>query len=122
MFDKIKPRKTDTLFSTYLRKKKGHKCEYCHRYYPEGKGLEVSHYYTRGKENTRFDEDNCDVLCNYHHRFLGHGDGREEYIEFKKKKLGEEGFKKLKLRAFQYKKRDDKMDLLIINQLIKINA
>jgi hypothetical protein len=33
------------------------------------------------------------------------------------KRLGEQDFKKLKIRAFQYKKKDDKLALLFIKQL-----
>lgn len=69
-------------------------------------------------ENTRFDPDNCDALCFRCHQFLG-GDGREEYIAFKKKQLGEKGYKDLKIRAFTYRKKDDKLALLFINQLVK---
>jgi hypothetical protein len=56
-------------------------------------------------------------LCFSGHQYLG-GDGREEYIEFKKKQLGEEGYKKLKLRAFAYRKKDDKLALIAIKQLM----
>ena len=79
----------------------------------------VSHYWGRGRENTRFDEDNCISLCSLPcHQSWGHGDGREEYTEFMKKRLGKKGFEDLMLRAHIYKKKDDQMDELYIRELL----
>ena len=114
----IKLRPADVKFSQFIRSRDGWKCVRCHtQYYPPTKGLQNSHFWGRGRENTRFDPDNCDALCTACHQRWG-GDEREDYIEFKKKQLGEEGYKKLKIRAFQYKKKDDKLALLYINQLL----
>jgi hypothetical protein len=81
-------------------------------------GLQNSHFWGRGRENTRFDELNCDALCFSCHKYWG-GDGREDYIEFKERQLGEHGYKQLKIRAHTYKKKDDKLAILYINQLLK---
>jgi len=113
---KIRIRPADKLFSLYVRNRDNWKCVRCKRDYRERtSGLSNSHFWGRGRENTRFDPDNCDALCFRCHQYWG-GDGREDYIEFKKKQLGEEGYKKLKIRAFTYKKRDDKLILLWLKQ------
>lgn len=116
---KIKLRPADVIFSKYIRNRDKWICVGCGKQYePPTQGLQNSHFWGRARENTRFDPDNCDALCFSCHQYWG-GDGREEYIEFKKKQLGEEGYKKLKIRAFQYKKKDDKLVLLYLKQLEK---
>ena len=113
----IKLRKADIEFSKYIRNRDGWKCVRCHKQYePPTSGLQNSHFWGRARENTRFDPDNCDSLCFSCHQYWG-GDGREEYIEFKKKQLGEEGYQKLKIRAFTYRKKDDKIILLWLKNL-----
>jgi len=49
----------------------------------------------------------------------GHGDERDNYKEYMVKRLGEQGFKKLQIRAFQYKKKDDKLIILWLTKLTK---
>lgn len=107
---KIKIRKADKEFSLYIRKRDG-KCIRCQK----TESLQNSHFWGRARENTRFDPDNCDTLCFRCHQYLG-GDGREEYIELKKRQLGEFNYNRLKLRAFTYKKKDDKLILLWLKQ------
>ncbi len=122
MFFKVKPRKTDTLFTKYMRLKYNYECVKCSRVYPPDncRNLGVSHYFTRGKESTRFDEDNCDLLCTLPcHRKWGHGDERGDYIKYMIKKLGQEGLDLLELRSNTYKKRDDVMDKIILDQMLK---
>ncbi len=114
----IKLRKADIEFSKYIRNRDNWTCQACHKRYGQGaQGLQNSHFWGRGRENTRFDPDNCDSLCFHCHQYWG-GDGREEYIAFKKKQLGEKGYQSLKIRAFQYKKKDDKLALLFIRTLL----
>lgn len=119
---KIKIRKTDTLFSEFIRDRDNWTCVRCHKKYDknipsERQGLHNSHFYGRGHESTRFEPDNCDALCYGCHRLWGHGDQRDLYIEFKKKQLGQIRWASLMLQAYQYKKRDDAMDLIIIKML-----
>jgi hypothetical protein len=114
----IKLRKADVEFSKYIRTRDGWRCVACGtQYQPPTQGLQNSHFWGRGRENTRFDPDNCDALCFSCHQYWG-GDGREEYIAFKIKQLGDRNYKKLKIRAFQYRKKDDKLALLAIKQLM----
>lgn len=124
---KTKERKTDLKFSRYIRTRDGWQCLACIEekgfskdYSSNKRGLQCSHYWGRGHENTRFDPENCISLCWYHHNFTwGHGDGRQEYTDFMKQRLGERGFDLLDVRAHTRKKRDDKMDELVIKHLIK---
>ena len=119
-FFKVKLRQTDRLWSQYIRRRDNFTCLKCGRVYKTKKqNLGVSHYWGRGRENTRFDEENCISLCSLPcHQNWGHGDGREEYTEFMKKRLGESGFENLMLRAHIYKKKDDVMDELYIRELL----
>ncbi len=113
----IKLRKADVEFSKYIRTRDRWTCVYCKKTFePPTAGLQNSHFWGRARENTRFDPDNCDALCFRCHQYLG-GDGREDYIDFKKKQLGEKGYADLKIRAFQYRKRDDKIILLWLKTL-----
>ena len=125
----IKLRPSDRLFSKYIRQKRGWKCEKCGRVCRDWTGttiyykLEASHYFSRKHENTRFDEENVRTLCFTCHKRMG-GYTREENGEYDlwmKEMLGEQRYALLKLRANTYKPRDDKMDGLIIKQLMKDN-
>ncbi len=120
-FFKIKLRPTDIKFSLYIRRRDKWTCQRCGKRYQEGqRGLDNSHYWERGHESTRFELDNCDALCHLPcHDIWGHGEERDKYKEFKIKQLGEDRFKSLDIQAHTTKKRDDVMDLLIINKLLK---
>lgn len=116
---KIKLRKADVLFSKYIRNKANWKCEVptCQKNYRDNpQGLHCSHYWGRGRENTRFDPENCIALCFYHHRLWGHGDERDSYTEYMVRRLGKQAFDKLKIRAYQYRKKDDKLILIYLKQ------
>jgi len=112
-----KLRPIDVLFSQILRKKRGYRSEICGIYYPDGKGLQCSHFWGRRHENTRFDEDNCDIL-NFaeHQRFE---ENPAEYTEWKKKRLGAKKFKDLMIRANLFCKRDDKKIMLFLKEFYK---
>lgn len=117
---KVKRRKTDALFSQFIRERSHWLCEYCSKDFKGRPGaLHCSHYYGRGRESVRFDPDNCMALCAYHHHYLGHSDHHDMYKIIMEKKLGKRGFDLLTLRANTYRKRDDIMDLLYIQQLLK---
>jgi len=116
---KIKICKADALFSTYIRERDRWTCQRCHRRYePPTSALHCSHFWGRGRENTCFAPNNCDALCFGCHRIWGHGDGREDYIAFKKRQLGEDGYKRLTLEAHRYKKRDGKLAIIVIKYLL----
>ena len=119
---KTKLRKTDTMYSRYIRTRDGWRCLACGErskdYSEGGQGLDCSHYWGRGHENTRFDGENCVSLCTYHHRLWG-GEERHEYTKFMISRLGDTGYDLLDVRAHTYKKRDDKLDAIIITALLK---
>ena len=109
----IKRRKTDILFSNYIREKAGWRCEKCGKLC-KIKGewiaqLEASHYFSRKRESTRFDPENVYALCTPCHKRMGSHTLKEdgEYDLWVKEKLGERGYKLLKLRANTTGKRDD---------------
>ena len=121
----IKLRPADIKFSLYIRERNDWKCEYCNKVCKINDEwiakLEASHYFSRRHENTKFDPENVHSLCFSCHKRMG-GYTREENSEYDlwmKKILGEKRYKNLKIRANTYKKKDDKMVLLYLNQLIK---
>lgn len=115
----IKINREDSLFSNYIRERDGWKCVSCKtQYHPPTKGLHCSHYISRRNWGTRFDPDNCDALCYYCHMRWG-GDYRANYTEFKKKQLGEKRYNQLILRANSYCKKDRKMALMYVKELIE---
>lgn len=117
---KVKLRKTDTLFSKFVRQHFNWQCQRCGKNFEHKKGsLDNSHYWGRGHENTRFDLDNCTALCKYCHHHWGHGDGRDDYRDYMIKRLGQKGFDRLNVKRLLRKKRDDKMDEMVINEMLK---
>jgi len=118
---KIKLRKTDRLFTRLIRERDNYTCRRCGRVYPEDncQNLGVSHFWGRGRENTRFDSENCDALCTLPCHAIWAEEDRKEYEAFKIRQLGQEGFDLLDVRAHTYKKRDDKMDEIILKEMLK---
>lgn len=122
---KVRRNRADILFSDHIRKKAGWKCESC------GKicridgiwiaKLEASHYWVRNHWNTRYDEENVYSLCFTCHKRMGEYKREEngEYDLFVKARLGNKKYKNLKLRANMTARRDEKLWLLFVKQLIK---
>ena len=113
----------DKAFSNYVRTRDGWSCVRCGKHYePPTSALHNSHYFGRGRENTRFDPENCDSLCYGCHQHWGSAD-KEGYRQFKINQLGQAGFDLLTLRANQYAKKDRKMALIVARELLKsLNA
>lgn len=104
--NKFKRYPEDSQFSNYIRERDGWKCVYgfkCYKSidYTEDKGqLDCSHCFKRGEWSTRFDPQNCDASCKKCHHFIENDkDGQKTLEGFKKKQLGESGFKKLFIRV-----------------------
>ena len=116
----VKLRITDRLWTKYRRIRCDFICQYCGRVYAEDdcRNLGVSHFHGRANENTRFDEDNTPCLCSIpcHHFLDTH---KTEYRDWMLKRLGQERFDMLQLKAHIHKDRDDKSDAIIIRQMIK---
>jgi len=117
----VKLRKADSLFRKLILKRDNYTCQRCgSQYTPDNcRGLHVSHYWGRGRENVRLDPENVCLLCWGCHQLWGHGDRRCEYTDFMRRKLGDKGFDLLELRAHIYKKRDDAMDAIVMKELLK---
>lgn len=118
----IKRDPADVVFSQYVRLRDGW-CQRCSsRVSKNEKGMpishEASHYFGRGKENTRFEPDNVDCLCTACHRIWG-SDEREAYRRYMIAKLGETRFKALEIQSNTYCKKDRKLALLKAKELLK---
>lgn len=124
---KVKINPADKLFSELIRKKARWTCQYCGRVCRDWSGttifwkLEASHYFVRNHWSVRYDERNVNALCFSCHKKLGEyrNDEQGEYDLFMKKKLGIEGYKKLKLDANTTASKDAKLWLLYVKQLLK---
>jgi hypothetical protein len=119
---RIKLDKADIVFSKYIRLR-DRKCVRCGspvRFNEKGDPAshQASHYFGRGRENTRYDPENVDCVCMGCHRIWG-SDDKEGYRRFKIEQLGQKGFELLALRASTYRKKDRKMALLISEFLLK---
>jgi hypothetical protein len=117
---KIKIDPLDQLFSRYIRLKAGigkdgvGKCERCGHY----NFLQCAHFHSRRKRTVRWDEENAAALCYGCHSYL---DGNPmEKIEFFKKKIGEDRFIQLNIRAMQTHPKPDQEAIKIwLKQEIK---
>lgn len=115
----IKRYPADKLFSTYIRSRDNWTCVRCrHQHQEKSQGLHCSHFIRRGVWATRFDPENCDALCFACHLLWG-GDFREEYREFKKKQLGEDGYWALMRRSDEKVRRDPKKALEDVKKLVE---
>jgi hypothetical protein len=119
---KIKIFPADKVFSRYIRSR-DRKCVRCgSRVEFNEKGLPVSHqnshYWGRRNWSVRYDPENCDTLCMFCH-FKWGSDQRRDYEAFKRKQLGETAYRKLEIRSQMYAKRDHKLALLYVKELLK---
>ena len=111
----------DEMFSRYIRLR-DKRCVRCGRRGEDDAngdsiiGLQCSHFFGRARESTRFDPENCDALCCGCHQYWG-STNTEAYREFKIRQLGDEGFKKLTIRANMIGKRDRKAAYLFAKKL-----
>jgi 5-methylcytosine-specific restriction endonuclease McrA len=118
---KIRIDKADQVFSQYVRLR-DMECRRCHSSVRlNDKDLPVSHqashYFGRGRENTRFDPENVDTLCHGCHQHWGSAD-KEGYREFKLTQLGQKDFDLLTLRANSYAKKDRAYSFIIAKSLL----
>lgn len=96
-WNNIKRDAADVAFSRYVRLK-AKRCVKCNRRGSGDNGidgLEASHFWGRGRENTRFSEINVDVLCHGCHKYFG--EHKTEYREWKKELLGQKAYDLLEL-------------------------
>lgn len=110
----IKRDKADEVFSWYIRLR-DMECKRCHSPVElNNKGLPIthqcSHFMGRGKEATRFNENNGDTLCGGCHQFFTANPAL--HYQWQVEQKGQELVDKLVLWSNQYKKKDRTMDFL----------
>ena len=129
-FGKVKIDKADKIFSEYILRRAGNRCEVCHR--SEGVRLTCSHFFGRRMESVRFDPENADCLCISDHMIFETEKGVTKgiiggvevelprpYRAWKIQKLGLHRFGLLELRAHQHVKKDRSMSLFVVKELLK---
>jgi hypothetical protein len=110
--------KADQLFSRWIRNRDNWTCKRCGKKYEKGdQRLQNSHFYGRSHENTRFEPDNCDAMCFGCHQFFTSNPA--DYASWKIKQLGQKGYDLLMLRAYTYKKKDRKMEVIKWSEALK---
>jgi hypothetical protein len=89
----------DTYFSRWIREQKNYTCEMCGiRHEPPTKLIQCSHYIGRTNKATRFDPNNCDVLCATCHSIME--DLKQyDYRDWKIKQMGAEAHAALRLKG-----------------------
>lgn len=68
---KIRIDKRDQVFSKLIRLRSRWNCDRCGRYFPQGHGLQCSHFFSRRHQATRYDPDNAAAHCFTCHQQLG---------------------------------------------------
>lgn len=96
----------DKVFSKYIRLRDAmpsglFRCISCGKIKPIGQA-DCGHFHSRTHMSTRFDEDNCHAECRYCNRFSA--DHLIGYRENLIKKIGEQRFKLLDIKAHETKK------------------
>ena len=112
---KIKRRKADILYSQWLRKIRP-SCEAC----GGNQTLQVSHFFGRANENLRFNPLNTDCLCFSCHQYFTANPN--EYVSWKRLRMGEKEYNKLVLESNIKKKRDDKLTEMWLQRELNIGV
>lgn len=114
----IKIDKADKAFSLYIRSRDNWTCQRCGtRYEPPTSALHCSHFQGRGKEPTRFDEENADAMCYGCHRyFTAHP---YEHTQWQVNRKGQQTVDLIVLRSNQYCKKDRQMAYIYWTQRLK---
>ena len=104
----------DRLFAKYI-KLRDKVCQRCGCY---SKNLQASHFHSRRKKSVRWDEDNVCLLCFGDHIYL---DGNPiEHTAFMLKRLGQEKFDNLNIRAeWRVRRRDLEMVKIYIQAKLR---
>ncbi len=114
----IKIDKADNVFSEYIRTRDKWTCQRCFkRYEPPTQALHCSHFQGRGKESTRFDEENADAMCYGCHRYFT-ANPAEHYM-WQVKRKGQKTVDMIVLRSNQYQKKDRQMAFMYWKERLK---
>ena len=115
---KVKIDKADSVFSTYIRTRDGWTCRRCgKKYEPPTSALHCSHFQGRGKEATRYDEENCDAICFGCHRYFTAYPA--EHYMWQVKTKGQKTVDMIVLRSNQYMKKDRLMAKIYWTERLK---
>lgn len=114
----IKRNATDALFSELVRKMADWSCEKCGGNFENRKDIfDCSHFYSRKNKSVRFDFQNVAALCRGCHFYFG--EHPAEHSEFFLKKLGQEKFDALRIRAHTPTKIDEKAIRIGLKLMLK---
>ena len=117
---RVKLQPLDILFSRFIRLRAMERvggCERCLTPKIDYKQLQCSHYHSRRKASTRFNEDNAVGLCPGCHIYLT--GNPLEHTEWYRKKIGEERFVLLEIQAAQIVKPDQGIVKLYLKQKLE---
>lgn len=105
----------DRWFSLFIRYRANWTCERCGTEYEVGsQGLHASHFWSRGRESTRFDPVNVSAHCFGCHAELG--GNPELHRQWKLKQIGQAEYDRLMVRAETRQKKDRKLMAIIWKQ------
>lgn len=120
---KLRRTKADKLFSNYIRLRDGYKCQRCHiQIPPPTKDIQCAHFHSRSKRSVRFDPENSVTTCQRCHLYFdgysswGMPSHRKEFEEFMLKRLGQEKYDLLLMRANTPQKVDEQMIVVWLEQ------
>ena len=105
----------DKKFSVYIRMRAGYRCERMTKNCSSK--MECSHYHGRRKQSVRFDDENCSCLCFVCHRYFT--ENPSAHTAWMKKKLGEDRYNALLVRANRCGKPDYELLNLALSRKIK---
>lgn len=115
---KIKIDPADKAFSLYIRTRDNWTCQRCgKKYEPPTSALHCSHFMGRGKEATRFDEENADSLCYGCHRYFTAQPA--EHYQWQINRKGKKVVDSLIIRSNQYQKKDRKLAKIYWSERLK---
>lgn len=116
MFRKIKRDPLDILFSKVVRNRANGECECCRRIVGFDR-LETSHFHGRRKQSVRFDFENVAALCSGCHRNFTENPAKHN--AWFQKRLGENRFNALMIRANTPKAPDRKLIKIFLQNELK---
>lgn len=116
----------DAMISALVLKRANYTCVRCGKHYSPNKngkyiGLTCSHYWDRQYKSVRFELDNLDALCWMPcHKQKWEHDKQGEYRDYMLRKLGNEGYDRLEVKARSFTKFSRVDIILMIDNFDKI--
>ena len=112
---RIKRYKADAMFSEYIRARDV-VCQYC----LQKAAAEVHHHFGRRFWSVRFDEQNCVGLCFTCHRLFH--ESPIVQVKWWEKRLGQDDYRNLMIRANNIEKKDWKMAELKVKAMMDLKS